>query len=838
MASFIFPCFECGKSFKSGTALICHIKTIHSTVTISKYYCKVGDCIREFDRMKFFEKHVLGHDRKNGPGHCQDSKRLKPDCIPVEAPSNVSLHMESQSESIQEAIDNFSVSEQTEEKISPVSYFYAVSNAVVGVLAKLYKKDNVSRSLIQEIVDCMKELLCSTLLDILQDSAMHSLQGLKCDNVSDIRCFFDIFRGMFDDLDTEHKRFKYFKQQDAYVEPSEYVVGTANVQKNVRGQIVIEPVSLTGAFIPPSKTLKKFLELPNVFEETVSYMESLDKDSDIMENIIQGSLWQEDILPKFGDKLVFPLNMSYDDFETNKDLGSHAVVHKLGAVHIQIASLPPVFQSALENMFLTALFYTSDKYFGLEEVFGPVLEALKELEEEGLEIVLNSGERKRVYFALCLILGDNLGINTILGLVECFRANYFCRICKVTREVTEHLVTERVDLLRTEANYEVDWRRNDTVATGIKERCMWNVLLSFFITVNIYADIMHDVIEGVGDYVMCFVIETFVKTKIFTYDELNELVQCFYYGDQEFGNKPPLITAEHVGEESLKFSATEMLCLIRYFPLMVGHKVEADNPVWKLFLMLRRIIDLLFAPTFARSDIPVLEELITQHHETYMHLSKRPLRPKFHMLLHYGRILRKVGSLKVLWAMRSEAKYKEYRQAAHATSCRKKVPVTLAVKQSLKMCTRFLSKKGLEHKFLFSPFCESVDVEFLDDYENFHHKLPPGEHGATWNIVKWVNVDGTFYKPGMVVVVGTNDFFPQFGVIQIISISKNSEARFLIKEIVTLGFNQHLHSYHVKEDVSWDCWGFVKQQALLTYMPANKRLFFDGETYVMLRYPV
>ncbi|KAK3932689.1 Integral membrane protein 2C [Frankliniella fusca] len=569
-------------------------------------------------------------------------------------------------------------------------------------------------------------------------------------------------------------------------------------------------------------------------------MNDLEKESDVMENIIQGALWKNDIKPKFADKIVFPINLSYDDFETNKDLGSHTVVHKLGACHVQIASLPPIFQSVLENLFLCVLFYCSDRAFGLEEIFYPLMEDLKSLESQGIEVTIDN-EVKRVYFALCLILGDNLGMNTILGLVECFRANYFCSICKVHREVTEHLCVERADKIRTAANYESDCRRNDFTSTGIKTRCIWNDLECFSITNNIYADIMHDIIEGVGDYDMCFIIEVLVlKKKYFTWEELNDLVQGFFYGEQEFGNKPPLITKEHVMEkESLGFSGTEMLCFIRFFSLMVGFKVtDKNSSIWTLYLNLRELVDLLFAPTFARSDIERLNDLIRVHHELYLSLSGRPLRPKFHKLLHYGRIIHKIGPLKPIWAMRWEAKYKEYRQSANVTSCRKHIAYTLAVKQSLKTCSRFLCKKGLERRFTFSALCQTIPVNSLDDYVNFECKLPPEEKNAQWTIAKWVKVDGTLYKPGMVIIFGLSDLFPQFGTIETISVADHRVARFLVRELKTLAFDSLLHAYHVQEDESWQAWNFVEQVHLICHTPAHKRLCGDGKTYVMLRYPI
>jgi len=72
-------------------------------------------------------------------------------------------------------------------------------------------------------------------------------------------------------------------------------------------------------------------------------MKMLENSSDLLCNIIQGKLWKETIAPKFLDKLV--LILCFDDYETNKELGSHTGVHKftyllVGTSYCKIACLP------------------------------------------------------------------------------------------------------------------------------------------------------------------------------------------------------------------------------------------------------------------------------------------------------------------------------------------------------------------------------------------------------------------------------------------------------------------------------------------------------------------
>lgn len=53
----------------------------------------------------------------------------------------------------------------------------------------------------------------------------------------------------------------------------------------------------------------------------------------------------------------------------------------------------------------------------MKAVIAPLLEELKFLEKDGIVVKLSTGEEVRVYFVLALLLGDNLDIHQLCGLV-------------------------------------------------------------------------------------------------------------------------------------------------------------------------------------------------------------------------------------------------------------------------------------------------------------------------------------------------------------------------------------------------------------------------------------
>jgi hypothetical protein len=131
---------------------------------------------------------------------------------------------------------------------------------------------------------------------------------------------------------------------------------------------------------------------------------------------------------------VFPICIYFDEFETGNALGFKARIHKLGAVYATLKCFPPELNSQLENIFLVQPFYSHDRIqYGNKVTFAPLINDLKTLEETGI-IVIKGTSSIKVHFILGLIIGDNLGLHSILGFTESFNANYCCRLCKVKKK--------------------------------------------------------------------------------------------------------------------------------------------------------------------------------------------------------------------------------------------------------------------------------------------------------------------------------------------------------------------------------------------------------------------
>lgn len=365
---------------------------------------------------------------------------------------------------------------------------------------------------------------------------------------------------------------------------------------------------------------------------------------------------------------------------------------------------------------------------------------------------------KRVKFQVILLLGDNLGLNGMLGFVGSFKANHWCRICKVTAKVASMLTIENESALRTKINYIEDVHACDTYNTGIKEECAFHKIPSYNLSENVSVDMMHDLLEGVCVYVMRSTIHTFIFVKkYFTLQALNNKVQQFEYGYTEIANKPPVITINRLKNKlNLKISAAEMLCLVRYFGLMVGHCIlDERDEHWQLYKYLRRIIDIVTSPRIiVDSDASDLQELIHKHHTLYIKLYGN-LKPKFHILLHYPRLLLQNGPVIHFWSMRFESNHSKIKANAQSSSNNKNLLVSVAIKQTLKMC-----------EMMHNLSCEStVTLGSKDDSDKSElaHLFTDIDLANKAEYYKQVDMHGTLYKIGVFLVVDMQNIEKDFG---------------------------------------------------------------------------
>jgi len=179
--------------------------------------------------------------------------------------------------------------------------------------------------------------------------------------------------------------------------------------------------------------------------------------------------------------------------------------------------------------------------------------------------------------------------------------------------------------------------------------------------------------------------------KYFTLEALNHRIKIFNYDPTDIRNRPPLLSENTLKSNSktIQMSASEMWNFVRYLGLLIGDLVDVESEYWSLYILLKKILDIVTSNCIGPECPSLLEVLISEHNDLYLKLTKLNLKPKFHHLINYPMVMRKVGPLINIWSMRFEAKHKEAKTAAAAITSRKNICYTLVLKSQLKMSHQF-----------------------------------------------------------------------------------------------------------------------------------------------------
>ena len=467
--------------------------------------------------------------------------------------------------------------------------------------------------------------------------------------------------------------------------------------------------------------------------------------------------------------------------------------NKLGATSTSIPCFPPELTSQLQSIFLSHLCYAKDRnYCSHEEIYKILISELHELRREGV-IINAKGKQYRIYFQLGLILGDNLGLNQILGFVSNFGSGKACRIYRASSHQIKTLTSEQSNLLRTIENYEKDCTEKNQQESGILRKCIFLELDDFRVTENITLDMIHDIFEGVANDTMVNILNDLIyHVKAFTLEFLNTRLENFEYGFLESSNKIPNIKKEHITtKKKLKMSAAEMICLTRYFGLIIGDKVKEDeNDVWYLYILLRKIVSYLLSPRMAPGFSIRLQYLIDEFLKLYTKLYG-DLKFKFHNLIHLVRVLELNGPLIYYWGMRYESKHHQLKLSSVVTSNKINLLETICIRSQLNLAYLKFNKISLFNELSYNT-SQQIDEEIRSKYFS---------SSAKDYIVStpYVKVKEKEFKIDMIVVVeiGQGDSII-FGKIKNIYI-KNKEVFLLLQPFASTGFDEHYFAYTVDE---------------------------------------
>lgn len=674
----MYICPKCkGQISRDARRLIYHLRHVHALSDGQDYtlVCSQDQCQRTYHSVNSYSKHLKrDHSHANVvPFETKTENITSSQTSSIPTPSGAS-----------ETDMDCSFDSTTDVNTTVNSDLQDLKNCAAGFVAKMYSASNTTLTDVQKSITCTKELLEKT-LDCLQEKTVSVLNKFAVpqndEAVQNLLQNFEEARNMFEDVDTTHKMCKHFSEKLSLIKSTEIFLGYRGHTGRKHGTSSQAFAADTCQYIPISETVKFLFRNEHM---QAFYRQTFDSHDGKMYDYSDGLHFKRHELYK-KHRSALQIQLYFDDLETTNPLGSKTKIHRMGAVYFCIRNLPAEFNSALANIHLCLLFNSIDKEtYGFEKIFAPLLDDLKSLETRGIQVNIG-GQETTLFGTICVFTADNLGCHSLGGFVESFSANKFCHFCMVDKEMAQKEFDDDKTELCNKENYQLHVAQENPSATGVKGDSCLNSLKYFHITENVRVDVMHDILEGVAPLEIKLMLHHFIYVeKLFTLEQLNDKITSFDYGYNNGKSKPSIILNLRTGENTVKQTASQMWCLLLFLPFFIGDFVSEESQHWQLFLLLRNICDIVFAPVTTTGMALYLKQLIIDHHNLFKTLyPERKLIPKHHFMTHYWRLTIQFGPLVRLWCMRFEGKHSPLKRHAHIVCNFVNISKTLAYKHQV-----------------------------------------------------------------------------------------------------------------------------------------------------------
>lgn len=439
------------------------------------------------------------------------------------------------------------------------------------------------------------------------------------------------------------------------------------------------------------------------------------------------------------------IQIATDDFDICNPLSSKASLHKICAIYFVIRNMPRL--SNLSNIYLICLCNSNDirtKHTDFNNLWQIIVKEIQFIEKFGIDI----NDNLNVKGSLVNLSFDNLGANQSLGFVEGFNANYYCRICELSKEECRTMYKEDVSKKRSRENYEkhmieienstnVDY----TQTRGLKRYCALNDLKFFHILENPSVDIMHDLNEGVIPFLLKHLFKYCISERILKEEALKKMIQYHDYGILNRKNVPSQINMD---KHNLNQNASQSLCLFRNIPFILHEFREKLQNVWICVESLLQVTQIVYSSKITECDLQTLER------STYEHLNclraklkiKDNLTRKHHFTTHYSGVIRAMGPLKQMSMIRFESKHKTLKNYVKRTNNFRNINKSLAIKhqQIMSRC-----KNTYDQKISSGKKTKTVNISVLGNITEI------SDNDVIYEI-KWLQYNSFRFRPGLLIL--------------------------------------------------------------------------------------
>lgn len=803
-------CFICKKEFYLIESLVTHLKIYHSLSQYSNFQCSEESCLQEFNNIYSFKRHIKKKHSCDKPSVNSALFNQSKFHDITEINSEITKQNAGVSDSNNYNQETCDIDEYLN---IPTDLLF---NAAVNFTILLHNNKNFTKKNVEDI----QKLVSNTFLCAIADNLKYFIDYIPNLRIRTLlqKLIANISEA-FDVCKTDYLMNKWLKENDLMMDSVQFSINETVCPIVYHGDVVYDEVNTKGILLPLKFQFKKYFEKPDVLKNTLNKINICQENPNEYFNFTQGYLWKKKMSMYNADEICIPYFLYFDDFEINNPLGTHC--QPICGIYYSF----PLCE--INHIFVAGFIKSKDiKKFGNDASLNYLISQLNEMEHDGIFLDTANGKIK-IRFILGLILGDNLGLNSLLGFSKSFSSTFFCRFCKAPKQLTQEMNIEEQIYLRNVENYEDDLKKYSAAETGIIENSPFNNITSFHVIENYAVDIMHDFFEGICHYDICHIIRHYTQnTKYFSLDIFNLRKQNFNYGLLEVGNFTRPILEKHLNQFRLKMTASEMKSFIRLFPLIIGDLIPEDDSVWHFLQNLLKIINLLLKISLTNDDISLLHHLISEHNEKYISLFSDTLKPKHHLITHYPTIIKYSGPPKHFWCFRFEANHKEIKAYANVTTSRKNILLTLANKYQLKFSHLIIT--GNENKISYenSHIIESKNTSIVFS----KLKIEPTKIIA----LNQIRYKGTQFKSGQLLT----KFFQNLSVFEIVNIyflQESSQVILLLNEILVKCYNSHYDSYELDPIKTIISENLVLKIEEFNVKPINIHRMIDGKLMIRLK---
>lgn len=511
-----------------------------------------------------------------------------------------------------------------------------------------------------------------------------------------------------------------------------------------------------------------------------------------------------------------------DGFQLANPIGPFKGCSSITGVYMNFPDVKRRHRMRRKDQCLVALIPTeSIDDSGYTLAYHGIKEELKELETDGFTQQI-MGNSYRIKFVVIKFCGDNKGIFELLGKVVCFTSGSICRTCTATYEGIQ--LDPYSGVMRTKETWQEDIENliAGNLVEGMRAEPVFYGMKYFPICNQYPGDRLHNLLLGVYPDTIELIFKDFVTES--NIDLINDTIR-----DLKLTNGSPevKIVAGSRNGRTLKGSGSQNYDIFLNLPELMfkfvsrihgcsstagRHKFWSDvaeNPRYKLYMILRRLDCFIRQESFSSSDLNSITMLVRTFFQRRANcVGNQTVTSKIHYLVHITHEIKTHGPIMNYDNLAYERKHSTFIRKINTIKCRKSISKLLldwdARLTAISDCTDDMirtlgSKKRLKQS-------DRVDLSLVPDESIFHVQgvridnceWKVGQirkHGRSFILIKWiVNIEDEYCIFGELYdTLSLDDDFHAYKV----KLSGDQLTRIMIKDMDSL--NSPLRKFSIDQ---------------------------------------